>query len=635
MKKILLINPGYEMELKRIADEDNRDIMADATPLGLATLAALTPDGLQVEIWDEFILGKIEESGRPVAYDLVGITGSSVSLLRAREIGAFFRKQGILTAVGGPGVSATPDRFRGHFDVLFIGEAEITWPRFLQDWEAGGYRTEYRQIEKPDMSLSPAPRWDSLVPYMNKYALGSIQTTRGCPFDCEFCDVVYLNGRRQRHKTIEQVLEEVKTLQRLDMTAIYFTNDNFVGDHRYAKKLLQRLIPLNNSFPKPLKYMTQSGIDASRDEELLELLADANFFEICIGVESPNVESLKEMGKHNNLKGDLVEEIRKIQSYGIAVRGSLICGLDHDGPDIFEKQYDLIQQSYLPAVNPNLLIAPIGTRLWRRLRRENRVLDIFKITDRLTKRFITNVIPKRMSRIELMEGYRDLYEKVYSWESFKERMLGFVSISNRAPRVVQEPVSPGNLSVLGDKFELDSEGAAAIAEIFSFTAHKAPYLLRRVKDLVIQFIVHSRSAHKLIPKLHKQIELESSGSLTFEPDNRPVLIPQRFTDAYRKIFPDVYRRVYESLRNKNRIPETLVEVFVEFLARTEDFGKMEDHHFLSLNEIVDSTCARINGQEYKDYVPVDPVPDAGKLRLHEDVLKSVEQELLKLAQAHR
>lgn len=636
MKNILLINPRYEMELKRISDEEHMDIKADATPLGLVTVAALTSEEFQVDIWDEFIRGYIEDSDCHHKYHLVGITGSSVSLFRAVEISAFFRQRGIPVAIGGPGVSATPDRYRGSFDILFIGEAELTWPKFLHDWQTGKYRLEYRQIEKPDISLSPIPKWDRLIPYLDKYALGSVQTTRGCPYDCEFCDVIYLHGRTQRHKSIDRVLEEVRIIERLGMSAIYLTDDNFVIDHRYSRDLLRELIPLNNSFDRPLRYITQGSIDVCRDDELLELLADVNLFEICIGIESPNIESLREVGKYNNLKVNLVEAIQKIQSYGIAVRGSLICGLDHDGNDIFDRQYELIQKSFLPAVNPNLLIAPIGTRLWRRLRQENRVVDIFKITNKVTKRFITNVIPKLMTRVELMQGYRDLYAKIYSWESFKERMIGFVSLSNRPPKVRQTQVSLQELTNLGTTFHLDPEVCRAINDIFSYTDQKAPYLLKRVKDLVIQFIVHSKSANTLIPKLDQQIEIESSGKLTFEFDNRPISVLQGFRSVYQSIFPDVHRRVYLNLSDKDRVSEALMEVFVEFLVKESCIEQIEGHHMPLLNEIIDRTCARLNGQRLEDFVPVEnpdePVPNTKRIRLGEDVLNSVEQELLRLSQ---
>lgn len=639
MKRILLINPRYEMETLRVTDEEHIHVRADNMPLGLATVAALTPEDFHVDIWDEFVRGPVEKSEhiRTHRYDLAGITSSRVSILRAREIADFFHQQGIAVAIGGPGVSGTPDRCREFFDILFIGEAEVTWPLFLHDWKDGKYRQEYRQIEKPDIALSPIPRWDSIVDDIHKYAMGGVQTTRGCPYDCEFCDVVYLNGRRQRHKSVERVLEEVKVLQQLGVSTVYFADDNLVGNHRYTKELLRALIAMNNALPKPLRFATQASIDASRDEELLELLADANFYEMLIGIESPNEESLKEIGKYNNLKGNLIEEVHKILSYGISVRGALISGLDHDDLDIFDKQYEFIQKAFLPSVSLHMLNAPIGTRLWRRLREEGRVIDIFKITDKVTRRIITNVIPKRMSRIELMQGFRSLYERVFSWDSFKERMMGFVSLVHRAPNVSQPPVTMEELLKLGTVLNLDPKDCETIEEIFRFTEHKAPFLLERVRELVIQFMRYSESARNLIPKLDRQIELELSGKLAFELDSRPITVPREFRKAYHKIFKDIYRRVYSNLSDKAEVPKTLMEVFVEFLVHEEGFKQMEEHHMPLLNEIIDRTCARVNGQKFEEFVPKEPgdkiIPDSTKSRLSEDVLNSVEQELIKLVHA--
>lgn len=639
MKSILLINPKYEMETLRVTDEEHIDVKADNMPLGLATVAALTTSDFRVSIWDEFVLGPIEKSEyiRKNKYDLVGVTSSRVSILRGREIASFFHQQGIPVAIGGPGVSGSPDRCRQYFDILFIGEAELIWPKFLRDWQTGSYRSEYRQIEKPDILLSPIPKWDSLVCDVNKYAMGGVQTTRGCPYDCEFCDVVYLNGRQQRHKSVDRVLEEVRILERLGVSTVYFADDNLVGDHRYTKDLLRALIPMNNSFTKPLRYATQASIDASRDEELMELLADANFYEMLIGIESPNIESLKEIGKYNNLKGDLVEEIHKILSYGISVRGAFIGGLDHDDADVFNRIYEFIQKSFLPSVSLHMLNAPIGTRLWRRLREEGRVIDVFKITDKVTRRIISNVIPKRMSRIELMQGFQEMYSRVFSWESFRERMLGFVLLANRPPRVLQAPVSLHDLTRLGDSLNLDAEANKIMEEIFRYTEQKAPYMLGRVRELVIQFTRYSRSARNLIPQLKQQIDLESSGKLIFDLDSRPITIPQSFRKVYQLIFPDLHRRVYLSIFNKSKVTEALMEIFVEFLVREEGFQQMEEHHMPLLKEIADRTCARFNGQRLEDFVsmanPDEPVPNVKRIRLGDDVLNCVEQELLKLVKA--
>lgn len=639
MKRILLINPRYEMETLRVVDEERLDVKTDCMPLGLATVAALTPSGYQVAIWDEFIKGPIEKSGVDFKgnYDLVGLTSTRIMFLRTKGIGAFFREQGIPTVIGGPGVSATPDRFRGFFDVLFIGESELTWPQFLKEWETGSYRAEYRQIEKPDIAASPMPRWELIAEDMSKYGMGMVQTTRGCPYDCEYCDVVYLYGRRQRHKPIERVIEEVKVLQRYGVSTIFFADDNFVGNHTYAKEVLTALIPVNNSFPKPIKFATQASIDTSRDEELLELLADANFWEICVGIESPNKEALKEMGKFNNLKGDLLQEIHKIMSYGVPVRGAFIGGFDSDDVDCFELQHEFVQKAFLPIVSVHMLNAPMGTRLWRRFREEGRVIDIMKVSDRLTQRIISNTVPKHISRVQLMQAFRDVYLKIFSWESFKERLCGFVSIVKRPPAVPQAPVAIDELMNLGSSLHLDPVASKAIKEIFSYTEQQAPFMLARVKDLIIQFIRFSKSALDLIPKLDQQIQLESSGAIKFELDSRPVTVPKEFIEPFHTVFPDIYTRAYLNMTDKNKVPQALVEVFVEFLVKEEGFSTLEAHHVPLLHEIVDRTCARLNGQKFEEFTPVEtaaaPVPDAKRLRLHDDILKSVEQELLKLVQS--
>jgi len=207
MKSILLVNPQYELEIRWIADERQIDVKADYFPLGLATVAALTPEGYRADIWDELVRGPVEQAALPRTYDLVGVTSHRSNLDRAFAISDYFRAQGVPVAVGGPGVSGAPDRCRGRFDFLLLGECEHLWPRFLREWAAGCARSEYRQIEKPDLTASPLPKWDSIVGDVPLYAMGTVQTTRGCPYDCEFCDVIYLNGRVQRHKTVEQILD--------------------------------------------------------------------------------------------------------------------------------------------------------------------------------------------------------------------------------------------------------------------------------------------------------------------------------------------------------------------------------------------------------------------------------------------
>src|SRR6185295_18699781 len=223
-----------------------------------------------------------------------------------------FRKRGVMTCAGGPGASSAPKEYQAHFDVVFSGEVEVSWPQFLRDWDAGAPQPVYHQIDKPELDTSPPPRWDSIKDTMKHYHLGAVQTTRGCPFDCEFCDVIYLFGRTQRHKPIENVIQEVRNLEKLGARRIMFTDDEFVGDPRYAKALLDQLIPLNNSFATPLAYHTQFTLTLSHREELLERMADANFWYGVVGIESFNEASLLETNKTQNTHGDIVTNCRKI-----------------------------------------------------------------------------------------------------------------------------------------------------------------------------------------------------------------------------------------------------------------------------------------------------------------------------------
>ncbi len=641
-KNILLINPAADNEALWVTGDEGPEVKNNILPLGLATIAGLTPEAFRVDIWDELVHGLIDDTTKfEVSYDLVGITGYKAHLPRNRHLAQIFRKHSIPVAVGGPGVSATPAEYEMDFDILFIGEAEKTWPQFLRDWQQGEYKSEYRQIEKIDLTDSPLPKWNNIAADVAKYAMGSVQTTRGCPFDCEFCDVIYLFGRRPRHKPIENILEEVRTLERLGVRSIFFCDDEFIGDRQYAKDLLRALVPLNNSFSVPLTFSTQLTMNVSRDEELLRLLADANFYMLFIGIETPNKESLRESNKMHNIRHDLVEDVHKILSYGMAIRAGIIVGFDNDDKNIFDIQYDFIQKSFLPSVAINMLKVPMGTKLWARMRAEGRVEIVPQdLRGKLGHpRSYTTIIPKQMSRVDLMKGYRRLLERVFSWESFAERILGFISVVAFPPQHLQSSVhGDDGLEGLDEKLKVGSEGSAAIKKINQHMKQRAPYLMARVKALVVQQARYYETINKLLPQVDRQIELESSGKLTFEPDNRPIIISPAFKEAYKEIFPDIYQRISMNLVEKEHVNPALVEVFVDFLVTFgKDFKSFETYHRLLLEDICDRSCAKHNGQrpdEFTSAVQGDVhLKDIKRLRLDEDVLKSVEQILVKLASA--
>lgn len=639
MKKILLVNPGMDSEiaiyegLTQLPFLNKRSFM---TPLQLATLSALTPDGIEVDIWDESVRGCIDETTNLKDYDLVGITGFAMHVHRARQLAQLFRKRGILVVVGGAGVSSMPERYRDDFDVLFIGEAEYTWRQFLSDWRSGAYRKEYQQITKPDMSDSPLPRWDSIAEDMKYYILGSVQTTRGCPFDCEFCDVTFLYGRQLRHKPIERVIEEVCFLERLGTDGIFFCDDNFVGNPGYAKDLLRELIPVNNSFARPLIYHTYISLNVAKNDELLELLADANFGTLFIGIETPNKESLKETGKLQNYKTDMLKDVHKILSYGLPITAGMIVGFDHDDKDIFDWQFEFIQEACIPIPLVNMLKAPPGTKLWSRLLNERRLIEA---KDYVAKhkggiRAQTNIIPKQMTRVELMTGFKRLLKRTDDWDNFAKRVKGFVSMVKRRPNVTYEqaPEEQARL-LLQQLFNAisDEKTRNAIFDILSYTRQQVPFMLRKIFMLVLRHISNVGWTEQVHQALDKQIALEESTS-SLEPyiDKSPILISDGFREEYRKVFPEIYQRVLDGLFDKSLLPEALIEVFTDFLMRFGDtFEEMEEHHRVALHEIAEHTIASKNRiQEQKIAHPGEDVSDFRRMNeFRVEVLKSVERDL--------
>ncbi|MBM3242625.1 radical SAM protein [Candidatus Poribacteria bacterium] len=503
------------------------------TPLALATIAALTPDDIEVDLWDERVRGWIDDSTVfEQDYDLVGFTGYSRHLPRARQIAQIFRKRGVPVAIGGAGVTSAPEACREFFDIVFIGEAELTWPRFMADWKAGAYQREYRQITKPDLTLSPIPRWDSIANDMNSYLVGAVQTARGCPFDCEFCDVAYLYGHRPRHKPIDKVLEEVRVLEQLGMQTVSFCDDNFIGNPRYTKELLRELIPLNQSFRNPMNFYTELSINVAKDDELLEMLADANFGLITIGIETPNKESLLETNKLHNYSADLISDISKIQSYGMAIRAAMIVGFDHDDKTIFDQHFEFLQEASIPLIATHILRAEIGTKLWRRLSQEGRiVLDEEHEIYANHQGANTNIIPARMTRVELFSGYLNMVEKLSEWRNFEKRVTGFLSGIKREPNISQKKeanqaqVSPEVLKYL--LFSVDEEARDAIFRIIQHTRRHAPFMRQTVMGIIVRQLARVAMLRGVRKSLRERIELESSEVFKLDIDQPDILLPEK------------------------------------------------------------------------------------------------------------
>jgi radical SAM superfamily enzyme YgiQ (UPF0313 family) len=650
-RKVLLVRPSYDPRIVNLEDITGQlpflRKKAFMLPLDLATVAAFTPGDVELDLWDERVHGRIgSDTDFGQEYDLVGVTGYAAHFRRVKELGRIFRQRGHTVVVGGPGVSAAPERYRDHFDVLFIGEAELTWPQFLQEWQAGSHRREYRQVTKVDMALSPAPRWGKLTRDIPHYVMGGVQTTRGCPFDCEFCDVIYIFGRLQRHKPIDQVLAEISEQQKLGIPHIFLCDDNFYGSPKYYKDLLREIIALNRTFESPISFNTQIDIRVAKDDEMLTLLADANFTSMLIGIESPNVESLVETNARKNLKADVVEDVKRVQSYGIEVVGSMIVGFDHDDTTIFDQTFNFLQDAAIPISNLNALRAMTGTKLWIRLLKEGRVVGFAsdgspdQVSDDDVP--VTNITPMRMTRTELLTGLEGLITRVRDWRNFEARVRGMVSRVTRQPQVKRKMVKVGwqqKLGILKFLFFSSNREARTVARrLMFYTWRRAPFMIPRVVKMIIQ----NHLWHSHLPFMQRaiaeQIRLEAARELRLRPVQPVFFVPDGFKKPYKAVFPELYARVYTGLANKARAHDTLVEVVYDFLTRWgSTFERFEDHHRAFLEEICDRSVAKENGNgpaiapltlvERHASGEAAQLPDIRQNRLADEVLSSVEQEL--------
>jgi radical SAM superfamily enzyme YgiQ (UPF0313 family) len=280
--------------------------------------------------------------------------------------------------------------------------------------------SEYRPDEKPDLSLSPVPRFD-LVP-VDKYHAMTIQFARGCPFQCEFCDIIVVYGRRPRAKQVHQVMAEIQECHRLGAKQVFVVDDNFIGNKKLAKDLLREIGRWGRENGYPMDFNTEVSLNAAQDDELLELFRDANFTTVFIGIESPRVSSLQETKKTQNTRGDLVESVRRIHSYGIQVQAGMIVGFDNDDASIFEEQLRFIQDARIPVSMTGMLQAMPKTPLHDRVAREGRLVE-----ESLGDQFVfSNILPKQMSRRELYAGYRKLIEELYDFRNYHRRTMEFL-----------------------------------------------------------------------------------------------------------------------------------------------------------------------------------------------------------------
>jgi radical SAM superfamily enzyme YgiQ (UPF0313 family) len=414
MADIVLINPrfevsywGMEYALPFLGKRANLPVAC------LPLLAALTPPEHIVTIIDENV--EAIDWKRCERADIVALTGMSVQRFRMKEILTELKNRGCFCVAGGPWVTVQEDYFGDLLDVIFVGEAEQTWPQFLTEWKHGLHQLRYEQLEKTDMSTVPTPRFDLLK--MKHYGFGSLQFSRGCPFQCEFCDIIVTFGRRPRIKTAKQIMAELDAILKSGADLVFIVDDNLIGNKKAIKEVLREVIVWQERNNFELTFFTEASIDLADDAELMDLMVQANFIATFIGIESPDEDALREAKKYQNVRkgGTLIEKVHRIQDAGMEVWCGMIMGFDSDDEGIFDRQIEFIQHSRISFTMSGMLSAIPKTPLHDRLATEGR-LDRADVSE-----FGTNVVPLNMSREDLRAGYLRVLNELYDPRAYFER----------------------------------------------------------------------------------------------------------------------------------------------------------------------------------------------------------------------
>jgi len=480
--RLLLINPRFPESFWSFKWAMNTVLpgrRAINPPLGLATLAALCPADWDVSIVDE----NIESVPLAPEADLIGICGMGVQFGRQRELLTYYRKRGYRVVAGGSYASLCPERYDGLADSVVAGEAEYVWPRFCRDAEQGEAQPLYRETGTVSLEDSPVPRFDLLD--LPKYQSVSLQFSRGCPFRCEFCDIIVMFGRKPRTKTPAQVGRELDALRAQGVHSVFFVDDNLIGNKPAAKELLRYLAAYQREHRYRFRFGTEASLNLAQDPELLELFRAANFGWVFIGIESPDEASLKETLKFQNTRQDLLTSVHAIYAHGIDIFAGFIVGFDHDTTDAFARQQRFITDSGIQAAMIGLLQATPKTPLYERLAADGRLIPDTDSSDNV--KLWTNVVPKSMTYDELVAGYRDLHQRLFDDRGIAAR------IRNKL-RVLRRPVAGARYSVretlaIGRQFVSRGLLAGGIPRVARFVRSVPWWRPRLVPQAVADWIV--------------------------------------------------------------------------------------------------------------------------------------------------
>ena len=417
--KILLVYPQYPdtfWSFKHALEIMGKK--AAMPPLGLLTIASMLERGNELKLIDMNVNPITDEN--ILWADYVFISAMITQKDSTEEVIRRCKDLNTKIVAGGPLFSHLHEKFPdvSHF---ILNEGEITIPLFLEDLKNGNPKKIYISDIRPDINLAPVPKWDLIN--LEDYARMALQFSRGCPFDCEFCDIVNLNGRVPRVKSVEQFMKELNSLYDCGWrSSIFIVDDNFMGNLAQVKLLLKELIKWRKQKHYRWSFMTQISINFASDDELLLLMKKAGFSTVFIGIETPSKTSLEECGKFHNKNRDMVKDVKKIYNYGMDIYGGFIIGFDNDDETIFNTQFEFIQETGIVVAMMGLLTALPGTKLYKRLKDENRLI---KESGGNNIDFDINFIPKMKKRI-LISGYKDLLIKLYSVENYYDRIFNFL-----------------------------------------------------------------------------------------------------------------------------------------------------------------------------------------------------------------
>jgi radical SAM superfamily enzyme YgiQ (UPF0313 family) len=408
--KLLLIQPklpesfwSFSWAFRHIA----RDKSAAVSPLGLATIAALTPPTWRIRIIDE----NVESIDWDARADVVGICGMAIQYPRQCEIAERFRSGGCHVVVGGPYASLCPEEYADVANTVICGEAEYTWPLFCADFEKSRAERVYRETGTVDLADTPTPRHDLLK--LDRYQSVAIQFSRGCPFRCEFCDIIVVFGRKPRAKSLTQVERELDLLREHGVRNVFFIDDNMIGHLPRCRELLDFLEDYQRRHRYRFTFGAETSANVASPPGLLEQLRRASFQWIFIGLETPSREALAESKKEQNNRADALSSLRTVYAHGIDVYASFIVGFDADDASIFDRQFEFIIESGIIVASLGLLLALPRTPLYDRLRREGRLKAMSHDGHRLWNNLVaTNVVPLRMNDVDLLNGFRQLMSRV-------------------------------------------------------------------------------------------------------------------------------------------------------------------------------------------------------------------------------